>query len=90
MTKRNETRGAAGSSKSRSPQRLSIVLNDATEKRLNRIKEMMEADTTTDAVKDALRLLEYFLSVSDRGGKFFIQMPDEEPRQLEVFGISTR
>ena len=70
--------------------RLNIVLSQQNRERINRIVEMMGADTVTEVVKDALRLLEYFLKVSDGGGKILIQMPGEEPKQLEIFGVSTK
>ena len=51
---------------------------------------MMEADTVTEVVKDAFRLLEYVLNIYRSGGKIYIQMPGEELTQLEIFGISNK
>lgn len=66
--------------------RLSMVLSDNSKARVDRIIGLMEAETTTDAVLSALRVLEYFLDVNENDGKIFIQLPeDDRPRQLELF-----
>ena len=75
---------------SRSSTRLNVVLSPGSKARLDRIVEMMEAETTTEAVKDSFRLLEYFLKKSQEGGKFYVKMPDEDIKQIEFFGISTK
>ena len=69
--------------------RLNINLSQKNNDRINHIVEMMGAETITEATKDAFRLLEYFLKVSRDGGKFYIQMPGEDIKQIEVFGITT-
>ena len=77
-------------SSSRSSTRLNVVLSPKSKERLDRIVDMMEAETTTEAVKDSFRLLEYFLKKSQEGGKFYVKMPDEDIKQIEFFGISTK
>lgn len=51
--------------------RLSIVLSEQGKERIDRVVNMMGADSITEATKDAFRLLEYFLKTADKGGKFF-------------------
>lgn len=66
--------------------RLSMVLSEKSKKRVDRVIELMEAETTTDAVLGSLRVLEYFLDINEKGGKIFVQLPeDEQPKQLELF-----
>ncbi len=78
-----------GSAACRKSERLNIVLPTQHRERLDRIKDKMEADSITDVVKDALRLLEYFVDVADDSGTILIQKPGEDPKQLEIFGVST-
>lgn len=70
--------------------RLSIVLSPQGKDRIDRVVKMMDAESITDATKDAFRLLEYFLKVSEAGGKILIQMPNEDAKQIEIFGVSTK
>lgn len=70
--------------------RLSVVLSEQTKDRIDRIVKMMEAETITEAVKDAFRLLEYFLKISEKDGKIFVQMPGEDIKQIEIFGVSAK
>lgn len=70
--------------------RINVVLSKQNSERLDRIKDMMEADSKADVIKDALRLIEYVLKVTDNDGKFLIQRKGEKPKELEIFGISSR
>ena len=70
--------------------RLSVVLSKQGRERIDRLVEMMDAESQTEVTKDAFRLLEYMLNVSQDGGKFFIQMPGEEMTRVEIFGVSTQ
>ncbi|WP_299850375.1 hypothetical protein [uncultured Roseovarius sp.] len=64
-------------------------MSDKDWARLKVVMELLETDNTTDTVKDALRLLEYFVKTVEAGGKFYKKMPDEEQSLIEIFGIST-
>ena len=70
--------------------RLNVVLSADDKVRIDRIVELMGADTVTEATKDAFRLLEYFLNKSESGSKFFIKEPGEEISKLEIFGVTTK
>lgn len=71
--------------------RLSIVLSHQSKDRIDRVVEMMEADSITEATKDAFRLLEYFLKNAANGAEFYIKMPDaNEPTKIEIFGVTDR
>jgi len=72
------------------PSRLNIVLSKEDKARIQRIVQMMEAETVTDVTKDAFRLLEFFLKKSEQGSHFLIQDPGEEPAKLEIFGVTTK
>lgn len=70
--------------------RLNVVLSKQNSERLSRIVTMMEADSVADVVKDSLRLLEYFLKISENDGKILVQLHGEKPKRIEIFGISTK
>lgn len=77
------------SPRSNKSSRLSVVLSANDRQRIDRLVEMMEADTVTDVTKDAFRLLEYFITNAQKGNKFLIQEPGGEPSKIEVFGVTT-
>jgi hypothetical protein len=52
--------------------RLSLVLPETSAKRLDTIKEITEASTYTDVIKDALRFYEYFV-LSQAEGYIFVR-----------------
>ena len=71
------------------PVRLNVLLSERDKERVDKLVEIMEADTVTDVTKDAFRLLEYFISKSQKGAKFFIQEPNEELTKIEIFRVTT-
>ena len=73
----------------RKSSRLSVVLSLSDRQRIDRLVEMMNADTVTDVTKDAFRLLEYFITNAKKGNSFYIQERDGEMAKIEVFGITT-
>lgn len=78
-----------GEIKSPRKQRLNIVLSSKDKERIDRLVEMIGADTVTEVTKDALRLLEYFVKKNEEGPQFYIQDSNEEaPHKLELFGLS--
>lgn len=82
--------GEADASPRGKPLRLNVVLSKDDKARVDRLVEMMGAETVTDVTKDAFRLLEFFLKKADGGSKFLIQDPGEEPAKLEIFGVTTK
>jgi len=70
-------------------QRLNIILSQNDKERLDRLVEMIGADTVTEVTKDALRLLEFFVKKNEEGAQFYIQNCNEKtPTKLEFFGLS--
>lgn len=72
------------------PSQLNVVLSQVDRDRIDRLVDMMEADTVTDVTKDAFRLLEFFLRKAESGSSFFIQEPGQDLARLEIFGVTTK
>ena len=89
MVAKTKTGEEAASPRTKPP-RLNVILSKEDKARIDRLVEMMGAETVTDVTKDAFRLLEFFLKKSEGGSKFLIQDPGEEPAKLEIFGVTTR
>lgn len=85
-----KTMGEEAASPRAKPPRLNVVLSKEDKARIDRLVEMMGAETVTDVTKDAFRLLEFFLKKAEGGSKFLIQDPGEEPAKLEIFGVTTK
>lgn len=85
-----ESRGKRGEENSPSRKhRLNIVLSNQDKERIDRLVDMLGADTVTEVTKDALRLLEFFVKKNESGAKLYIQEKNEEqPVRVELFGIS--
>lgn len=85
-----QTASEGGDLPRKKPPRLNVILSQVDKDRIDRLVEMMEADTVTDVTKDAFRLLEFFLKKAEGGSSFLIQEPGKEPVKLEIFGVTTR
>lgn len=85
MAAQNTSEGSARGKSSR----LNIVLSARDRERIDRLVEMMEAETVTEVTKDAFRLLEYFLKSAERGEKLYLQDQNGDMTKLEIFGITT-
>lgn len=88
MANRTELRSANHRPSSGGSKKLNVVMSDMDWQRLNRVAEMMETNTTTDAVKEAFRLLEFFVKTSKSGGKFYVRMDDGELERINILGVT--
>jgi hypothetical protein len=53
--------------------------------RLTRLKELSEAGSYTEVMKDALRLYEYVVEEESKGAKFLLESPDGKISQIKIF-----
>jgi hypothetical protein len=53
--------------------------------RLNRLKELVEAPSYTEVMKDALRLYEYIVNSDGAGSKFMIKDKDGSVSEIKIF-----
>lgn len=85
-----ENRGAGGGDKSPPRKhRLNIILSHHDKERMDRLVELLGADTATEVTKDALRILEFFANKNESGAKIYIQEAGENaPTKVELFGLS--
>lgn len=65
--------------------RKNISLGDKALARLESLRERVEATSTSEVVRDALRLYEYIIGESEKGAEFFVKRPNEETSKLEIF-----
>lgn len=62
--------------------RVHLAVTQAVMDRLNRIKALTEAESTTEVVRRALACYEDLANVFCMGGKIMLHPKDEEPREL--------
>ncbi|NMM45259.1 hypothetical protein HH303_12270 [Rhodospirillaceae bacterium KN72] len=89
MSKNNETGKSILRSNPKN-MRLNVVLSKDDKARIERLVELIEADTVTEVTKDAFRLLEYFVIKSKNGNSFYIKDPEGTLSRIEIFGITTK
>jgi len=53
--------------------------------RLNRLKEIVEATSYTEVMKDALRLYEYFVQKDNEGAQFQVKSKDGNVSDIKIF-----
>jgi len=62
-----------------------MELSEGSFNRLNRLKEMVEAPSYTEVMKDALRLYEYIVLQDNEGAQFQIKNKSGEIEKLKIF-----
>jgi hypothetical protein len=62
-----------------------MELSQNSFERLNRLKEMSEAPSYTEVMKDALRLYEYILQKDSEGARFQVKSSDGEILEIKIF-----
>ncbi|MEO9959873.1 MAG: hypothetical protein ABJ388_11295 [Alphaproteobacteria bacterium] len=67
--------------------RVQMDLNDRDFDRLNKLKEISEAGSYTEVLKDALRLYEFIITKDVSGSKFYVEEGNGEMVRLEFFGL---
>ena len=65
--------------------RKNISLGDKALSRLETLRDRVEAASTSEVIRDALRLYEYIICESEKGAEFFVKRPNEEMSRLEIF-----
>lgn len=65
--------------------RVQMELSPTSFERLNRLKELAEAGSYTEIMKDALRLYEYIISVDIEGSKFLVKDKDGNISEIKIF-----
>lgn len=62
-----------------------MELSQSSFDRLNRLKELSEAASYTEVMKDALRLYEYFIDQDISGSKFLVESKDGKKSEIKIF-----
>lgn len=65
--------------------RVQIDLAPQSYERLKRLKEITEASSYTDVLKDALRVYEYLVESTDRGERLSVTDKDGRTTDLRLF-----
>ncbi len=65
--------------------RVQMDLSQNSFDRLNRVKDMSEAASYTEVMKDALRLYEYVLEQDQEGSKFLVKTANGEISEIKIF-----
>jgi hypothetical protein len=65
--------------------RVQMDLSPSSFERLNRLKEMVEAKTYTEVMKDALRLYEWIVQEESDGSDFLVRTKDGELEKVKIF-----
>jgi hypothetical protein len=65
--------------------RVQMELSLGSFERLNRLKELSEATSYTEVMKDALRLYEYFIEQDINGSTFIVESKDGKKSEVKIF-----
>jgi Arc/MetJ-type ribon-helix-helix transcriptional regulator len=68
--------------------RITVDLSPQLFERLERLTDLVGAESKATVVRDALRLLEYFAERSAEGDRFIRESSSGERESLHVFGAS--
>jgi metal-responsive CopG/Arc/MetJ family transcriptional regulator len=67
--------------------RITVDLSSALFERLERLTELLGAESKATVIRDALRLLEYVAGETAEGRRFFREAPNGEKEALVFLGI---
>jgi Arc/MetJ-type ribon-helix-helix transcriptional regulator len=70
--------------------RITVDLSPTLFERLERLTELLGAESKATVVRDSLRLLEYVAEQTAEGCRFFRETPDGEKEALVFLGIGAR
>lgn len=70
--------------------RITVDLSPALFDRLERLTELLGAESKATVIRDALRLLEYVAEQTAEGGRFFREAPNGEKEALVFLGIEVQ
>jgi hypothetical protein len=65
--------------------RVQMELSQGSFDRLNNLKEMTEASSYTEVMKDTLRLYEYFVQKDGEGSNFLVKSKNGEISEIKIF-----
>ena len=65
--------------------RVQMELSQSSFERLNRLKEMIEASSYTEVMKDALRLYEYVVQKDSEGSNFLLKSKNGDIESIKIF-----
>ena len=65
--------------------RVQMDLSPSSFERLNRLKDMVEAKTYTEVMKDALRLYEWIVQEESDGSDFLVKTKDGVLEKIKIF-----
>jgi hypothetical protein len=62
-----------------------MELSSNSFERLKRLKELVDAPSYTEVMKDALRLYEYVTTADNEGAKFLVKDKDGHIAEIKIF-----
>jgi hypothetical protein len=65
--------------------RVQLDMPDASFQRLRRIKEVAEAASYAEVIRDALRVFEYLLEQDVAGSRFFLEDKSGQKSEIKLF-----
>jgi len=65
--------------------RVQMELSQNSFERLNRLKELVEATSYTEVMKDALRLYEYVIQKDNEGAQFQVKSKEGNISEIKIF-----
>jgi hypothetical protein len=65
--------------------RVQMELSQSSFDRLNRLKDMIEAASYTEVMKDALRLYEYVVQKDTEGSNFLVKSKNGDVSEIKIF-----
>jgi hypothetical protein len=65
--------------------RVQMELSKSSFERLSRLKELVEASSYAEVMKDALRLYEYVVVSDNEGAKFMVKDKDGQLSEIKIF-----
>ena len=65
--------------------RVQMELGASSFDRLNRLKDLSEASSYTEVMKDALRLYEFFIEQENDGAVFLVRSSDGKTAKIKIF-----
>jgi hypothetical protein len=65
--------------------RVQMELSQSSFERLNRLKDLVEAPSYTEVMKDALRLYEFVIQKDSEGSNFLVRSKNGDMAEIKIF-----
>jgi hypothetical protein len=62
-----------------------MELSPSSFERLNKLKDLVEASSYTEVMKDALRLYEFFVEKDSEGSSFLVRSKQGDVAEIKIF-----